>query len=1628
MKTASIVPPDDGGMDHPRGAEPADQARDAGPSFPQDSDPRTDRVNRALFEELSRAFRRRAEERYVRRLSPDQIRRSVGDLLAFILVRKPGETLVRAVVPSEGGWDPNEDLVAIDTCMDDQPFIIDTLKLAFAQMGLSIVFSVTLLLPTRREADGRVATFEGSDGEAHLESVTRFFLARVKDPALRERIVTDVRRRLDAARAAGTSFLRLKKLCREIVNEYEYVAQLRPRHVQAYKDAAAFVTWVLDERFVFFGASFYRGSHRHAFGAVGTLDPEDVAAAERFFGADGERAVEAELIRVHRSASDSIFHRAGKIYDVMLRRFDEAGRPSGGVVIHGLLTQKGALVHGASVPWINRRLEAILRDEEAVPESHSFRAIRKTFDALPIEFLLEVPPTGLRELVAAASRADTDQSAIVHVVPDPANRCVFSYVIVSQDVFTDDLREALQAALIEGTGATYSDHRVSVGFGRAIGLYFYLSGCDVARTTPDDLELRLLAQCTPWSEQLVRALRIAYDDDTAHRLQETFASALPEAYQRVTSPDRAVKDVDLLERALRSGQTRFEIFQEAGDQAARAVRLRLYHKDELFLSDVLPVLDHFGFRVIDQDGIPVALADGTRMAIDTFRILADEDADPILEGKRALVEGLQAVFRGDFTSDPLNRLMIRGLGWEEVDMLRAYVGYALQIRPTFAREAIHRVLAQRWDVTRAIVELFAARFAPDESPRADPAARVTRIEQARARLDERLNLVVDATEDRVLRAFVNLIEASVRTNFYRRDTKSHYVSFKIECARLEVCPEPRPRFEIYVHAATVEGCHLRGGRIARGGIRWSDRLDDYRTEIFGLMRTQMVKNVLIVPVGAKGGFVMKNEKPGVDRRAFADQIYETFIRGLLDLTDNIVDGKPTRPPGIVCHDEPDPYLVVAADKGTAHLSDTANRIAAEYGYWLGDAFASGGSAGYDHKAFAITARGAWECARHHFSFLGVDPERDVIRVVGIGDMSGDVFGNGMLLSRTMKVVGAFDHRHVFLDPDPDPEASFVERQRLFKMPRSSWGDYKKEALSKGGGAFKRSEKEIPLSPECQRLLGVTDAALPPEAVIKRLLTLDVDLLWNGGIGTYVKASDEEHIHVGDRVNDGLRVDAKELRARVFAEGGNLGITQRGRVEYARAGGRINTDAIDNSAGVDTSDHEVNLKILVAPLVAGGTLSMADRDKLLRAIADDVCAKVIRNNTSHSVLLTLDEMRGKADPYAFQRAVEFLQRAGAGIPRSEQIPSAKELATRGVPHYLRPEHAKIAPYMKAFVSDELLRCDPLRFPDNDRLLDDYFPEAITSTYGAAIERHLLLPELLATIRTNEIMTYTGSAFFPDLALETDRNVADIAVAYTIANHWLGAHALRASITAADVRADAKYAAFISIEDGLREATSWLLHFLPGELLWKRATLIAKRTKGREGAPRGKPASRLEYGAALAALKEHLPGAAPNASRRASQSESDLAALGLPAALAHEVGLSNQWAKVFPIAELADGTLRPMPEVAHAYLSLGQSTRLNALVLRVGRQTATDAWEALAVRGLRASLLGILFEFTSKVLQARMKPEEVLERYPEFLSVAEEISRAHPSPDKPVPVPVLVVVAEKLRKSLGRVHLEVAVVRE
>jgi glutamate dehydrogenase len=772
----------------------------------------------------------------------------------------------------------------------------------------------------------------------------------------------------------------------------------------------------------------------------------------------------------------------------------------------------------------------------------------------------------------------------------------------------------------------------------------------------------------------------------------------------------------------------------------------------------------------------------------------------LLAGVDRVTDTLRALDEERATDDALNGLVLAaGLTWREVELLRTVRNHLLQIRPHYNVETVNGVLLRNAPVAAALFALFAARF--------DPAVAGDRAEAVAGREDElarSMASVRSLAEDEVLRGVANLIRSALRTNFYQRPERPVF-SIKVESRRVEGMPSPRPMFEVYVHARLLEGIHLRGGKVARGGIRWSDRHDDFRTEVLGLMKTQMVKNSIIVPVGSKGGFVLKGNvppRPALD--SYLVDRYREFVSGLLDVTDNIVDGVVLHPPEVVRHDGDDPYLVVAADKGTAHLSDTANSVSAQYGFWLGDAFASGGSVGYDHKKVGITARGAWECVKHHFRNLGVDVQREPFTVAGIGDMAGDVFGNGMLQSRAIKLVGAFNHLHIFIDPDPDPEKTFAERERLFRLPRSSWRDYDAALVSRGGGIFDRSAKAIPLSPEMKKLLDLEGESASGEEVVRRLLTARVDLLYNGGIGTYVKSSAEEDADVGDRANDRVRVDGSEVRARVVAEGGNLGLTQRGRLEYWGRGGLLNTDAVDNSGGVDMSDHEVNIKILMDLLLHKRVVKdRAERNRILAEMTEEVAALVLADNESQARALTLDGLRSAARHDEHVAFVEDLVGAGVLNRADDAVPTREELAAgahreRGLP---RPLLAVLLGHTKMWAFQMVMETD---FPDSEAgrpFLEAYFPRRLREPFGAHFREHTLRREIVATAAVNHVINNAGVTFVSRLTATTSAGIGEVLTAYLQAEREADGAALRARLLGSGLPAKAEHDLLLELEDAL-----------------------------------------------------------------------------------------------------------------------------------------------------------------------------------------------------------------------------------
>ncbi len=922
------------------------------------------------------------------------------------------------------------------------------------------------------------------------------------------------------------------------------------------------------------------------------------------------------------------------------------------------------------------------------------------------------------------------------------------------------------------------------------------------------------------AKRIVEELITTWEDSVARTLTDHFGErqgrehfnrwVTPETrigiYRESTPPAEVPLDIERLEAL----EDRLEV--GVTPRSAEHLTLSLYSVQTLPFVETLATLRNLGLRVTGEIHIPIRKPDGQKVHLYRYEIEdSPERIASVVDGSSRLADALRALSEERATDGTVNALILTaGLSWRQVEVLRTLRNHLQQVRPHYSLDTVNGVVLSNAGVAKALFRAFEAKFDPTVADRAQAVAK------AQEELGQALDGVRNLLDDEVLRALANLIASALRTNFYQRPERP-VIAVKIESGKVEGMPSPKPLFEIYVHSRRLEGIHLRGGKVARGGIRWSDRHDDFRTEILGLMKTQMVKNAIIVPVGAKGGFVLKGElppRPALD--AYLVDRYREFVSGLLDVTDNIADGKVVHPPEVVFLDEDDPYLVVAADKGTAHLSDTANTVSKHYGFWLGDAFASGGSVGYDHKKVGITARGAWECIKHHFQNLGVDVEKEPFTAIGIGDMAGDVFGNGMLLSRTMRLLAAFNHVHIFIDPDPDPEKSYVERQRLFRLPRSSWRDYQASLISKGGGVFDRSAKSIPLSPETKALLGIEADKVSGEEMIRRILTAPADLLYNGGIGTYVKASTEEHVAVGDRTNDRVRVDASELRARVVGEGGNLGFTQRARLEYWSGNGLLNTDAIDNSGGVDMSDHEVNIKILMDVLIKKDLLTARARDTVLTEMTEDVARLVLMDNSAQALALTLDGRRSAARYEEFVDLIYELITNGVMDRVGNDVPSRKELLDaetrhRGLP---RPLLALALSHVKIWAFSRILESD---FPESAAgapFLTGYFPNRLQA-YAAHFGEHRLKREIIATGAANHVVNHAGIDFLSRMTRETGRPPGDVVRSYMESSSSEKAREKREAILASGRSASEIQEALLELEKSLEKATRAALSGSPAE---------------------------------------------------------------------------------------------------------------------------------------------------------------------------------------------------------------------
>jgi glutamate dehydrogenase len=1335
------------------------------------------------------------------------------------------------------------------------------------------------------------------------------------------------------------------------------------------------------------------------------------------------KAREPRLLVLTKANSRATVYRPNYLDYIAVKKFDEAGQVVGEYRFLGLYSHAAYTESVTRIPVLRHKLEEVLERAGLSPDSHDGKDMAEILETYPREELFQISIDELLPIALGVLRLRERKQTRLFLRRDVYGRYTSCLVYLPRDRYTTKVRlramEVLRAAL-DGKTVDYS---VMIGDAALARLHIVVRGergVPLPEVKAEPLERALVAAARSWDEDLADQAEGQLGTEQAQRLIRIAGRMIPEGYKADVPAAAAVSDLMRVVRLSQSGDTfSVQIYEPPGAGPGEE-RLKVYRVGSpIVLSDVLPQFQHMGVEVVDEHpyefAVPTSVlkdpegpgghvpeADENQVApiivpprfwIYDFGLRRDRTGRPAGHAAKNLFqEALSALWRGKVEDDGFNALVLdASLSWRQVVILRAYARYLRQAGSAFSLEYVERVLRSNPAVARLLVLLFQSRFDPALQPAhgRDPAGQGARRGQARRReargeaerteaiveeISGLLDEVASLDEDRILRSYLTLIRATLRTNYFQSDDTDAagghkpYLVVKLDPQQVPDLPAPRPRFEVFVYSPRLEGVHLRFGRVARGGLRWSDRREDFRTEILGLVKAQQVKNAVIVPAGAKGGFVCKQLPSPADREAWLAEgtaCYKLFISGLLDVTDNLEGGQIVPPPGVVRHDGDDPYLVVAADKGTATFSDLANEVAQEYGFWLGDAFASGGSAGYDHKKMGITARGAWESVKYHFRALGIDVATQEFEVVGIGDMSGDVFGNGMLLSDKIKLVAAFDHRHIFIDPDPDPASSFAERTRLTQLPRSSWADYRPALISAGGGVWPRTLKSIPVSPQVRTALGLGEQVntLTPHEMVKAILCAPVDLLWNGGIGTYVKATSENHAEVGDRANDAVRIDATQLRVKVVAEGGNLGLTQAARIEYALAGGLINTDFIDNSAGVDTSDHEVNIKILLNGAVRDGELTRSDRDRLLQEMTDEVADLVLRHNYQQNSCLAAARAQAASMLHVHARYMRKLERDGLLRRRLEYLPGDKVIAERRSAGLglSAPEFATLLAYTKIALTEELVTSD---LPADEYLrcqLAGYFPHPLREQYAERMSSHPLCSEIIISTVVNEMVDRSGTTFAFRLNEETGVSAPDLARAWLVAREVFGMSAFWASIEALDGRVEVatQVALLLEARKLTERASRWLL-------LGRRPPLPIRAT--------------IDFFAdGIATIESGLPKLLTGRDLSGFEERRDsFTARGVPVELAERAAGMVPAYSTFDIVEIASSTRRGVEEVAEVYFDLADRLQITRLRERIIALPKDDRWNTMARAALRDDLYAAHAALTGDVLvvSGSGSPEERL----------------------------------------------------
>ncbi|MFF5967428.1 NAD-glutamate dehydrogenase [Streptomyces collinus] len=1503
--------------------------------------------------------------------------------------RPQGTANVRVHTPTveENGWTCSHSVVEVVT--DDMPFLVDSVTNELTRQGRGIHVVIHPQFVVRRDVTGKLIEVLSTPAtgdlphDAHVESWIHVEIDRETDRADLKQITADLLRVLSDAREAVEDWGKMREAAIRLAEglpDEPIPGDLPGPQVE---EARELLRWLSDDHFTFLGYREYQLRDDDSLAAVpGTglgilrADPHHAAeeshpvspSFERLPADARAKAREHKLLVLTKANSRSTVHRPSYLDYIGVKKFDADGNVIGERRFLGLFSSAAYTESVRRVPVIRRKVEEVLEQAGFSPNSHDGRDLLQILETYPRDELFQTPVDELRSIVTSVLYLQERRRLRLYLRQDEYGRYYSALVYLPRDRYTTAVRLRIIEILKEELGGISVDFTAWNTESILSRLHFVVrvpQGTELPELSDSDkerIEARLVEAARSWEDAFAEALNAELGEEHAAEAMRRYAHAFPEGYKADHNPRAAVADLVHLEQLNAEADKDFALsLYEPVGAAPEERRFKIYRTgDAISLSAVLPVLNRLGVEVVDERPYELRCSDRSVAWIYDFGLRmprANGGGDYFGDDARErFQDAFAATWTGKAENDGFNALVLSaGLTWRQAVVLRAYAKYLRQAASTFSQDYMEDTLRNNVHTTRLLVSLFEARMSPDRQ-RAGHEIVDALLEEVDAALDQ----VASLDEDRILRSFLTVIKATLRTNFFQEAAggKPHdYVSMKFDPQTIPDLPAPRPAFEIWVYSPRVEGVHLRFGKVARGGLRWSDRREDFRTEILGLVKAQMVKNTVIVPVGAKGGFVAKQlPDPSVDRDAWLAEgvaSYKTFISALLDITDNMVAGEVVPPADVVRHDEDDTYLVVAADKGTATFSDIANGVAENYNFWLGDAFASGGSAGYDHKGMGITARGAWESVKRHFRDMGVDCQTEDFTVVGIGDMSGDVFGNGMLLSEHIRLVAAFDHRHIFIDPNPDAATSYAERRRLFELPRSSWEEYDKELLSAGGGIFPRTAKAIPVNAHIREALGIEAKVtkLTPADLMKAILHAPVDLLWNGGIGTYVKSSAESNADVGDKANDAIRVDGADLRVKVVGEGGNLGLTQLGRIEFALHGGRINTDAIDNSAGVDTSDHEVNIKILLNGLVTDGDMTVKQRNKLLAEMTDEVGRLVLRNNYAQNTAIANALAQSSAMLHAQQRFMKHLVRERHLDRALEFLPTDRQIRERLAQGQglTGPETAVLLAYTKITVAEELLHTSLPDDPYLKGLLHAYFPTELREQFPERLDGHPLRREITTTVLVNDTVNTGGTTYLHRLREETGASLEEIVRAQTAARAIFRQSPVWDGVEALDNKAEAGVQTRIRLHARrlVERGTRWLLNNRPQPLeLAGTVEFFADRVEQVWGQlPKLLRGADLEW---YQKIYDELTGA------------------GVPDELATRVAGFSSAFPTLDIVSIADRMGREPLDVAEVYYDLADRLRITQLMDRIIELPRADRWQSMARAAIREDLYAAHAALTADVL--------------------------------------------------------------